>query len=167
MLRSLLRRTAVGVLGFAAVLFSVFGTQATEVAAQDIFTRVGCTYGDYACYYNRTGVATQGYAVTSYQPFGYNTGYNNFGYNSGYNTGYNTFNYQYAGFNNAYTPAFYSNAYIPAFNNNNQLFFNGSYYPSNYGNRTYFGYRFGGVPDRFFTSVGCNVGNYTCLFNKT
>lgn len=148
MIRTLLRRTAVGVLGLAAVLFSVFGTQPVEVGAQaNIFANVGCVYGDYACYYSRTGVVQQGYP-TIYNP--------------------NQFSYNPAFFSNTYQPAFFSNTYQPAFfNKNNAVFFNGVSYPAFYGNRTYFGYRFGGVPDRFFTSVGCNVGNYTCLFDRT
>lgn len=157
MLRTLLRRSAIGVLGLVAVVSSVLGTQATEVSAQDIFSRVGCSYGDYACYYSRAGAVTQGYP-TVYQPFGYTV---------------STVNYTPTFYNTSFAPATSGNTYIAPFNTyapafyNNSLFFNGSYYPSYYSNRTYFGYNFGGVPDRFFRSVGCNVGNYTCLYNRT
>ena len=48
---------------------------------------------------------------------------------------------------------------------------NGNFYPyfgANYGyGNPYYGYGYGyGLPSRFFTSVGCANGNFTCLYAK-
>jgi len=139
MCQTLLRRGLIAALGFAALLFTTLGAQpTTTVAAGDIFSNVGCGYADYSCLYARNGYNT------AYTPvYGYPTPL------------YSTYTYPYSYSYNTYTPAFYGYG------------FNNSFYGYNtpfYG--TFFGYPYGGVPDRVFTRLGCNVGNYTCLRSK-
>lgn len=147
MRQTFLRRGLIAALGLAALLFTTLGTQPTTTAsAADIFSNVGCAYADYSCLYMRNG------NNTAFTP--------TYGYPTALFPSYNTYPYSY-GFNNSltYTPAFYGYGF------NNSGFNNFGF--NNFGfNNSFYGYPYGGVPNRFFTAVGCNVGNYTCLRNK-
>ena len=146
MRQALLRRGLIAVLGFAALLFATLGTQpSTTASAADIFSNVGCTYGDYSCLYARNG---------------YNT-YATYGYPTAYTPTYTTYPYNYG--NYGYSPYTYAYSYAPVYN------YGYSYTPAFYGfgyQNYYYGYGYGYVPPRFFTRVGCPVGNFSCVRGK-
>ena len=90
---------------------------------------------------------------------------------------YSYVNYSYAGYPTAYYPSYtnypvnygYNYGYAPVYSNVYTPVYNYAYTQVNYGYSGYngfngygYGYNYG-VPNRFFTSVGCAVGNYTCL----
>lgn len=105
---------------------------------QNVFTSVGCDTGNFSC------LASKGVA----NPYGY--GYNNYGYSApvyGYSTyaypGYNAYNY---GYTNTY-----ATGGTPLYG-----------YALNYN----FNFPYSGLPNNYFTTANCAVGNYTCLFGN-
>lgn len=116
---------------------------------QNVFTAVGCDTGNFSC------LASKGVA----NPYGY--GYNNYAY-----TGYNSYNYGY----NAPTYGYNTYAY-PGYNAYNYGYSNGYTtggaaplvgYALNYN----FNFPYSGLPNTYFSTANCAVGNYTCLFGN-